>query len=136
MWPFPRSRAPLEEPSSLSTAQYLCRLMEEQNSLLRELIQAQGIIPQTRRTGVPRAAPGRLYTDKDVSHATREGILEEDLKRRMAQAPWRTPESGPDSAPRIPSPPSDLGLPSETLPIPRGPSPGTNTAPTGRGPRS
>lgn len=136
MWPFRPSRAPLEEPSSLSTAQYLCQLMVEQNSLLRELIKVTGHTPQTRRTGVPRAESVRIRTASDVSRVTREHIVEQDLKQRLEQAPWRTPENGPASAPRTPSPPLDLGLPSETLPIPRGPSPETNTVPTGRGPRS
>ena len=134
MWPFPRSRAPLEEPSSLSTAQYLCRLMEEQNSLLRELIQAQGIIPQTRRTGVPRPDV-RIRTASDVSRATRHHIVQEDLRHRMEQAPWRTPVNGPDSAQATPSRPLVPEPPSETARTPLVPSPETSTAPTERVPR-
>src|SRR5262245_53201780 len=88
-----RKRDVLEEPKRLSTADYLCRLMEEQNRLLRELL--------GRPSSVPRANPAvnirRKYTDADVFRVTR-ATTEEQLRQeeeRLA-APWR---SGPENPP-------------------------------------
>lgn len=104
MWPFPRSRAgfnALASPSPETTAQLLCRLMEEQNSLLRELIQAQtGSPSRTLRT--PKLSPvSRIRTDNDVFRVNRETVLAAERKREeQIEAPWRTiPVTGPGSSP-------------------------------------
>lgn len=97
-----RKRDVLEEPRRLSTADYLCRLMEEQNQLLREMLGALG-----RHSAVPKANPAvngrRIYTDKDVMRVTREDV--EQLRRQEAEktaAPWRaggpgTPQTSPNA---------------------------------------
>jgi len=63
MW-FRRKTDSLAEPQRLSTADYLVKLMEEQNSLLRELLRAMGRQPSTIRA-LPTTGR-RIYTDQDV----------------------------------------------------------------------
>lgn len=122
MFAFLRSHkvdAVLNEPKRLSTADYLCRLMEEQNSLLRELLRAQGRHPATIRA-TPTSV-NRIRTDKDVLRITREMVLEQEAKEReKKEAMWRNgpasdltgstsgntpsaPESGPAASPQKPS---------------------------------
>src|SRR5262245_7776870 len=100
MFAFLRSpkRDVLTEPQRLSTADYLCRLMEEQNQLLRELLGALG-----RQSSIPRANPAvnvrRQYTDKDVFRVSREQTEERLQKERdQREHPWRG-QAGQDNPP-------------------------------------
>jgi hypothetical protein len=118
MFPFRRSRDPLAEPTSQSTAQYLCRLMEEQNALLRELIAvASGRPATTRRADQGSAPPKAPRTDKDVTQVTRLTVAEQEREARTkVSAPWRTPASGPASATPTPNPGTDpVSLPPATM---------------------
>ena len=83
----------LAEPRRLSTADYLCRLMEEQNQLLREMLLAYG-----RPSSVPKTSPAvnvrRVYTDKDVFRVTRQDTEQQFREaQEKLDAPWR---SGPE----------------------------------------
>ena len=93
-----RKRDVLEEPKRLSTADYLCRLMEEQNQLLRELLVASGHSPRALKAN-PAVNSRRVYTDKDVFRVTRE---ETELRIRQEQDriqhPWRGPVNPETSA--------------------------------------
>ena len=96
MWPFRPS-----PDSDLVT--YLCQLMQYQNTLLLELLSAQGLkaplLPprprQTRAVGTPR-------TEKDVIRVTREEVIaQERIRQANRDAPWRDPippQSGQGSA--------------------------------------
>ncbi len=99
MFGFHRSREPLTEPTAQTTAQYLCRLMEEQNLLLREVVLTfTGRPAATPRAGQPSARPTTPRTDKDVSRVTRETVRSQRLQdAEKVDAPWRMPASGPDS---------------------------------------
>src|SRR5262245_21615665 len=98
MFNFLRSpnRDVLAEPKRLSTADYLCRLMEEQNQLLREVCLALG-----RHAQSPKANPAvnvrRQYTAEDVTRVTRD-MTEDRLRKEQERiaAPWRT---GPENPP-------------------------------------
>jgi len=99
MWPFrPNLLKDKSETSGrLSTADYLCRLMEEQNGLLRELLFAMGKQPHTLKTRPSIRTTPR--TDADVFRVGREDVLTTERKAAEAiVAPWRRPESGPGSA--------------------------------------
>lgn len=101
MWPFNPSRKgsnALEQPAE-TTAQYLCRLMEEQNSLLRELIPAlSGHAARTLKTA-KQLPVSRIRTDKDVFRVDRNTVLQQErLKQEQELAPWwSTTGSGPAS---------------------------------------
>lgn len=97
MFGFRRSPNPdvLAEPRRLSTADYLCRLMEEQNQLLREVLVGLGRQPQTLKAS-PAVNGRRKYTAEDVYRVTREDV--ESLRRaeqEKIEAPWRA--GGPGS---------------------------------------
>jgi hypothetical protein len=99
-------------PEPDRSIEYLCQLMVEQNSLLRELIHtASGrIAAAPRATRQPVA--NRIRTDSDVSRISRETILQEQFRKQEAEiAPWRTPASGQDSKPENP------GIPPERQPL-------------------
>lgn len=91
----PKSSDPLHVQTRLSTADYLCRLMEEQNAILREMVLALG-----RQPHAIKASPlttGRIRTDKDVIRVTRNDVIGQEIEKATAtEAQWR---SGPDSAP-------------------------------------
>ena len=74
-------------------------LLQEQNSLLRELVAAHtGAVARTPKP-IHLAVPLRIRTDKDVSRVTRQDVLEQEWKAQEAEvAPWR---SGPDSDPTL-----------------------------------
>lgn len=104
MWPFPRSRDPLTQPR-LSTADYLCRLMEEMVALQRETLTALGK-PTFRPKISPVGSPTRLRTADDVIRITRDDLLAQERQSQEQQtAPWRgngpangmTPESSGNS---------------------------------------
>ena len=65
----------LNEPKRISTADYLCKLMEEQNSLLRELLHVQGRVPSTLKARP--VAVSRLRTEKDVTFVGRQTSVDE-----------------------------------------------------------
>ncbi len=73
----------------------LVSLMRENNLLLRELISNQ----TGNRSKVPRAdqPPIRQFTDKDVKVITKEMRERMAIEAEQNQAPWRTPDGGPDS---------------------------------------
>ena len=110
MFSFLRSRegsSVLDKPSPESTAQYLCRLMAEQNALLRELIQGvTGHPSQIVRAAQSRPKDTRLRTDKDVFRVGRDQVLQMERKQEEARvAPHRSiPANGPDSAPENSAP--------------------------------
>lgn len=74
----------------------LIALLQEQNSLLRELLRAQGVSPQTPRTpySLPPPPPVRRaarLTARDVQQVTRETWIEQELRaREKIDAPWRS----------------------------------------------
>lgn len=79
----------------------LIALQQEQNALLRELLRAQGVTPQTPRTKfslAPTAPPRRAQrlTAADVTQVTRETwIAQEEREQSAIEAPWRVPEPMP-----------------------------------------
>lgn len=97
---FRAPKDPLAQPSPQSTAQYLASLMEENNRLLRELIQGvTGHPAMTRSAGVTPNDARRIRTDKDVFRVTRDTVLDQERARlREADMAQRTPANGPDSA--------------------------------------
>lgn len=88
---------PLANGPNLTPVEYLCKLQEETNSLLRELLVAHtGNYAKTPRTRVQ--APSRTFTDKDVTVVTRAmRIQQEQTRQTQTAAPWRTFVSGPAS---------------------------------------
>ncbi len=97
------------EDKSLLLLGHLCRLVEEQNSLLRELVRVQTGRPAATRQHLPLGSVQRIRTDRDVSLVTRDQAVQETLRKKEAEiAPWRlqdnlakasTPANGLDSAP-------------------------------------
>ncbi len=85
MWFRRSSDQLLNEPKRLSTADYLCKLMEEQNSLLRELLRAQGRMPATIRA--TPVGVSRIRTDKDVSFVGRTTSVDEQKANGRDSAP-------------------------------------------------
>ena len=110
------------EDKSLLLLGHLCRLVEEQNSLLRELVRVQTGRPAQTRQHLPLGTAPRIRTDRDVSLVTREQSVQETLRKKEAEiAPWRlqdhlakasTPANGLDSAPgNSITPPSETTAP-------------------------
>lgn len=87
---------PLDGGQPLTPVERLCKLQEENNGLLRELLVATlGRPPQTPRAS---QAPLRTYTDKDVTVVNRSmRIQQEQQRQEQTAAPWRTPVNGPGS---------------------------------------
>ncbi len=123
-------KPPLDESPKLSPTDYLCKLTEETNALLRELLLVSGKNPMTPSAKL--GPPKRQYTQQDVSTVTLT------QRRRMAQeqaadaaAPWRhaTPDDGPASGtmPRSRGLTRDgvsgAGSPASVEPIPDAPPP-------------
>jgi hypothetical protein len=78
----------------------LVALVTEQNSLLRELVEATGRHAKTPKANQP---PLRQFTDKDVKVITKAMRLQMD-QEAQAQPIWReTPGSGPGSGTTSPS---------------------------------
>lgn len=101
MWPFNRSPepSPLEQPSPEVTGQYLCRLMAENNSLLRELIAGlTGHQASTRPVGLPRPDVKAIRTDKDVSFVNRSRILQQQRDQEQQARTGAIPANGQASA--------------------------------------
>lgn len=90
------------------------RLLEENNSLLRELIHAiTG--RQALTTARQRPAGHRIMDASDVSYVSRNTVLAEELRRRQQQADLsHTPRNGPGSAP-----PASNGGSAPTPPAPQ-----------------
>lgn len=82
---------------TLTQGEYQTKLLEEQNSLLRELLVAIGRQPSTLKA--KSGQPIRSFTAKDVVRVTRADRLKMQAEAQQAQAPWRTPTpaAGPGS---------------------------------------
>ena len=120
MWPFRRSRegsSVLDQRSPETTAQYLCRLMAENNALHRELIQAlTGRPAKTLTVGEPLPANHRVRTDRDVFRVDRDTVLKDQfVKMEKDIAPWRTAENGPASS--LPLPSHGTAAPASSRPV-------------------
>lgn len=95
-------------------------LIREQNSLLRELLQAQGRPAKTLPTPLsapPPPAPkaNRIRTDKDVMVVTREMLWNQQVEAERAKLPHTPPAGTP---PPIPEPFFEMGIPVAISPIP------------------
>ena len=109
----------LNAPTRLSTADYLCRLMEEQNGLLRELVSSLGHPARTIKASP--VTKDRIRTDKDVMRVTRQEVLAQEIERAAAtDAPWRSgPASDPTDSTSGRTPPAKADAPAMS---PRSPS--------------
>ena len=129
IWPFHRFRPSRQSRQDLTP--HLCRLLEEQNALLRELSSALGrpsVVPRVQAE-LPRIrAPYVVRTEKDVMRVTREDRLTDQMKRQQDEmATWRIPVNGPDFEPTPKSSgltPSDISPErGRDTPSPRPPGP-------------
>lgn len=75
------------------------RLLEEQNSLLRELVAAHGRIAQTPRAPLAAPTERKIRTEKDVTRVTREDVIQaEREEQEKLAAIWRY---GPGNVPTV-----------------------------------
>ena len=104
----------LNAPRRLSTADYLCKLMEEQNSLLRELIARTTGNMATTRKAYPLGEK-RIRTAEDVTFVGR--IQSEDEK--LAKGNGRGSEPTASTSGHTPNGPVDA--PAASTPRPSAP---------------
>ncbi len=97
MWFRRKDDQVLNEPKRISTADYLCKLMEEQNSLLREMLSAQGRFPSTLKARPVQVS--RLRTEKDVTFVGRTTSMDEQLANGRGSGGTESTSGSTPSAP-------------------------------------